>query len=295
MHQSLVIAADPLGHVLDKTLIEVGGHPVLTMKMVTMVVGVGLLIFALKKAAAAIETGPESQGNERFITKGSLGQMIEVIVLYLRDKVIKPQLGGATDTFLPFLLTVFFFILINNLIGLVPMMDFQHLLGGLFFRDPHFAVIGGTATGNIAVTGALALIAFVVIQINGIRSSGIGGWAKHFLGGAPWYIAPIMVPVEIMGTFIKPFALALRLFANMTAGHVLLAVLIGFTGLIASNPLIGVPVGIVSVGAAVAITFLELFVAFLQAFIFMFLTTLFIAQLSHHHKEHEEAHAGGHH
>lgn len=297
MLESLVIAADPLGHVLDKTLWSTGsGTPILTMKMVTMVVGVILLVLALKKAASAIQTGPDSQGNERYITKGSFAQMVEVIVLYLRDNVIKPQLGAATDKFLPFLLTVFFFILINNLIGLVPLMDFQHLLGGMFFNDPHMAYIGGTATGNIAITGALALIAFIVIQVNGIRSSGIGGWAKHFLGGAPWYIAPIMVPVEIMGTFIKPFALALRLFANMTAGHVLLAVLIGFTGLILSNPIVGVPVGIVSVGAAVAITFLELFVAFLQAFIFMFLTTLFIAQLSHHHEEHhEEAHAGGHH
>lgn len=292
MHHSLVIAADPLGHVLDKTLIEVGGAPVLTMKMVTMVLGLVLLILSLRKAATAIETGPESAGNERFITKGKFAQMVEVIVLYLRDNVIRPQLGEATDRFLPFLLTVFFFILINNLLGLVPFMDAQHLLGGLFFNDPHFAVIGGTATGNIAVTGALALIAFLVIQVNGVRSSGIGGWAKHFMGGAPWYIAPIMVPVEIMGTFIKPFALALRLFANMTAGHVLLAVLIGFTGLILKNPLVGVPVGVVSIAAAVAITFLELFVAFLQAFIFMFLTTLFIAQLSHH--DHDEAHAHEH-
>lgn len=295
--ESLVIAADPLGHVLDKTLIEVGGHPILTMKMVTMVAGLVLLILALKKAATAIETGPESAGNERYITKGAFAQMVEVIVLYLRDNVIRPQLGSQTDKFLPFLLTVFFFILINNLLGLVPLMDLQHLVGGALWGDSHFAVIGGTATGNIAVTGALALIAFIVIQVNGIRSSGIGGWAKHFMGGAPWYIAPIMVPVEIMGTFIKPFALALRLFANMTAGHVLLAVLIGFTGLILKSPLIGVPVGIVSVAAAVAITFLELFVAFLQAFIFMFLTTLFIAQLSHHHDEHEHegSHEGAHH
>jgi F-type H+-transporting ATPase subunit a len=294
MLASLVIAADPLGHVLDKTLLATpGGTPLLTMKMVTMVAGVGLLLLALRKAAGAIETGPESQGNERYITKGAFAQMVEVIVLYLRDTVIKPQLGEATNRFLPFLLTIFFFILVNNLLGLVPLMDLQHLLGGMLWGDPHFAVIGGTATGNIAVTGALALIAFIVIQVNGIRSSGIGGWARHFMGGAPWYIAPIMVPVEIMGTFIKPFALALRLFANMTAGHVLLAVLIGFTGLILKSPAIGVPVGVVSVAAAVAILFLELFVAFLQAFIFMFLTTLFIAQLSHHHHD-EHGHEGGH-
>lgn len=292
MVASLVIAADPLGHVLDKTLIEFpGSHgtPLLTMKMVTMFAGVILLVAGLRKAADAIATGPDSMGNERYVTKGAFAQMIEVVVLYLRDKVIRPQLGAAGDRFLPYLFTVFFFILINNLIGLVPLMDVQHLLGS-FWGDPHFAVIGGTATGSIAVTGAMALVAFIVVQINGVRSSGVGGWARHFLGGAPWYIAPLMIPIEIMSTFIKPFALALRLFANMTAGHLLLAVLIGFTSLVVSNPWLGAPVGIVAIAAAVAIMFLELFVAFLQAFIFMFLTTVFIAQLMHlHHDEHGHA------
>ncbi|MCA9307652.1 MAG: F0F1 ATP synthase subunit A, partial [Phycisphaerales bacterium] len=184
----------------------------------------------------------------------------------------------------------------NNLLGLMPLLDIQHLFGHYALGNTHFAVLGGTATGNIAVTFALAIVAFFVIQIAGIRSAGVGGWLKHLTAGAPWYIWPIMIPVEIMGTFIKPAALAIRLFANMTAGHVLLAVLLGFTGMFLLNPdggwnlLVGGPVTIVAVSGAVAIMFLELFVAFLQAFIFMFLTTLFIAQMMHH--EHDEHHEG---
>lgn len=295
---------NPLGHVLDKPLIEgpfagmhLGPVPVgalLTMNTLTMLVAAVLTVIAVSLAARNIATGPESQGNERFITKGRLSQMFESIVVYLRQNVIEPQLGGASAAFTPFLLTLFFFILFNNLLGLVPLLDIQHLIGTWFLGDSHFAFIGGTATGRLAVTGALAVVAFFVWQINGIRSSGLGGWAKHYLGGGPAYLAPIMLPVEIMGTFVKPFALALRLFANMTAGHVLLAVLLGFTAAApaALGWLFGAPVGFVAILASVAIMLLELFVAFLQAFIFMFLTTLFISQLSHHH---HDDHAHDHH
>ncbi len=282
---------NPLGHVLDK---EVFGG--IWMHAITMVIGAALCVATLMIAAKAIQTGPESDGNDRYLTKGRIGQLIEVVVLYLMDNVIRPQLGHSANKFAPYLLTLFFFILFNNLLGLIPLLDLQHLIGGFLLDDSHFAIVGGTATGNIAVTFALAIIAFFVIQIAGIRSAGVGGWLKHLTAGAPWYIWPIMIPVEIMGTFIKPAALAIRLFANMTAGHVLLAVLIGFTGMFlvgadgGLNLLVGGPVTIIAVLGAVAIMFLELFVAFLQAFIFMFLTTLFIAQMMHH--EHDDHHEG---
>lgn len=288
---SIILAAgDPLSHVLDKPLIPGLPNPwgpFLTMNTLTLFVSSGILLLVMFKVAADY-AGAARSGDH--VPKGRVAQMFETIIVYLRDEVIRPQLGPQTEKFLPFLLTVFFFILVNNLMGLMPLLDLQHLAGS-FFGDPHFAVIGGTATGRIAVTGALAVIAFIVIQINGLKSSGVKGWAKHFLGGGPWYLAPIMLPVEIMGTFVKPFALALRLFANMTAGHVLLAVLLGFTAAAprALGWLAGGPISLVALGGAVAIFFLELFVAFLQAFIFMFLTTLFIAQLSHH-DEHDHAH-----
>lgn len=298
---------NPLGHVLDKPLLppipglEWAG-PLLTMHTLTLLIAALLTVAVLLRAAAAIQTGPESQGNERFVTKGKLNQMLEVIVTYMRDTVINAQLGpDAGRAFAPLLLSIFFFILFNNLIGLVPLLDVQHLIGGLAMGDPHFAVVGGTATGRLAVTAGLATVVFIIWQINGIRSAGLGGWAKHFLGGGPIFLAPIMVPVEIMGMFVKPVALSLRLFANMTAGHVLLAVLLGFTAAApkALGWALGTPVTVVSVLASVAIMFLELFVAFLQAFIFTFLTTLFISQLMHHHHDehgHDHAHddAPGH-
>ena len=303
MQSWLQLAAEgqgPLSHVLDKEVL--GG---LWMHSITLVIGATLCVVALLAAARAIETGPETKGNERYLTRGRLSQMIEVIVLYLMDAVIRPQLGHSANRFAPYLLTLFFFILFNNLLGLVPLLDLQHLIGHYALGDTHFAVLGGTATGNIAVTFALAIIAFIVIQVSGIRSGGVKGWLMHLTAGSPWYLWPIMIPVEILGTFIKPAALAIRLFANMTAGHVLLAVLIGFTGMFLAtkvyddagrwvtndyNFLVGVPVGLVAVVGAVAIMMLELFVAFLQAFIFMFLTTLFIAQMMHH--EHDEHHEG---
>jgi len=295
----LLAAAEPnpLGHVLDKTLWSINGFPVLTMHMITLIVAACLLLWVMNIAAKAIETGPASNGNDRYLTKGKLGQLVEVIVLYLRDTVIKPVLGHNTNKYLPFLLTAFFFILVNNLLGLVPLLDLQHVAGTLFLGDPHWALIGGTATGNLAVTGALAFVAFLIIQIHAFKELGIGGWLHHLLGGAPWYLAPIMVPVELLGMFIKPGALAIRLFANMLAGHTLMAVLALF-GLMAYNGMhswiAAGGISLVSMAFAVAITFLELFVAFLQAFIFMFLVAVFIGQMSHHGDHHDEAHAPGH-
>lgn len=288
----LAAAGDPLSHVVDKPN-KIGP---LSMNTITLLVVTALFVWVMTKVADAIKTGPESTGNERFITKGKFAQVFEVIILYLRDVVVKPQLGADTNRFLPFLLTVFFFVLFNNLFGLLPLIDIQYLVTSLLAGDPHAATayIGGTATGRIAVTGALALIAFLVWNINGIAKGGVGGWLAHLTGGSPWYLWIVMIPVEIMGMFVKPVALALRLFANMTAGHILLGVLIIFT---AAAPkalgLLGTPITVVALVSAVAIYFLELFVAFLQAFIFMFLTTLFIAQMAHHHHD-DHAHAEEH-
>jgi len=175
--------------------------------------------------------------------------------------------------------------------GLIPLMDLQHVLG------LHFPFLGGTATASITVTGALALVSFVVIQIHGFRELGVKGYLEHLCGGlvpGPIYLAPVVVivfVVEVAGQFIKPAALAIRLFANMVAGHTLMAVLLGFGAMAASKGLSGFGIGgvtLISGVAAVAITFLELFVAFLQAFIFMFLTAVFISLMSHHDEEHDE-------
>jgi len=296
----LFAAEDPTNHVRDLVLIRVGNFPILTMHTVTVIIAAALCVWVLKIAADAISTGDASKGNERFVTRGRIAQVIEVMVVYLRDEMIEPVLGKeSTRRYLPFLMTLFFFILFNNLFGLVPFVDIQHLLG------MHTTFLGGTATSSITVTAALAVCSFFVIQIHGFKELGVKGYLQHLTGGlvpGPVYLLPVVAivfVVELAGQFIKPMALAIRLFANMVAGHTLMAVLVSF-GAQAAKGGMGVvgwgSIGVVSLGAATAIMFLEIFVAFVQAFIFMFLTAVFISLLSHHdehHEEHEEEHGLG--
>lgn len=288
----LAESPSPTDHVVD--LLNPGGIPLFTTHSITLI-GVSIIfLLAMIHAARRIATGPETQGNERYITKGRFPQMVEAISIYLRDEMLTPVLGAnATRRYLPYLLTLFFFILFINLFGLVPFADLQHLFG---IHQPFF---GGTPTASITVTGALAIVAFFVIQIHGIRELGIKGFLLHLTGGlipGPIYLLPVVAivfVVEVAGLFIKPAALAIRLFANMVAGHTLMAVLLSFGAMVArqgggTGSVIGV--SLVSGIAAVAITFLEVFVAFLQAFIFMFLTAVFISLMSHHDEHHEEEH-----
>jgi F-type H+-transporting ATPase subunit a len=196
--------------------------------------------------------------------KGLAGAM-EAMTLYLRQEFILPNVGHHGEGYVPYLLTVFFFILACNLLGLLPW--------------------GATPTGNIAVTGALALLAFVVIEISGMRSLGFRGYLKtifYLPPGLPTFMKPIMLavmtPIELIGKLAKPFALAVRLFANMTAGHALVLALIGLTFTFQSYV-----VGVSASAMATAVMLLELFVAFLQAFVFMLLTAVFIGLMRAEH------------
>ena len=267
--------------------------------------GVILIVLGLW-AASKIATGPESQGTNRYITTNPLAHMIEVICLYLREETVRPLLGKRTETFMPFLWTVFFFIAVNNLLGLVPIADTFHLIDTLSGQHVLSGLAGATATQNLFVTAMLAIIAALVVNVAGIKELGLGGYLHHLTAGTPAYLWPLMVPIEIMGTVIKPVALALRLFANMTAGHILVAVLFMFAkmgleslGHGGMGAIVGGGVSIVSGVAAIAIYFLEIFVAFLQAFVFTFLTSVFISQLAHHddhehHGAHDHEHAHAH-
>jgi F-type H+-transporting ATPase subunit a len=305
----LTLAADnPVDHVVNAAphapwavgkLFGVEGVWLWSSHVGTLLLAGLLTVIVLWWASRKIATGPESQGTNRFITTSRFAHMIEVICLYLRDTTVRPLLEGRTDRFMPFLWTVFFFILFNNLLGLVPFTDAAHLIDGVTGEHAASGFLGATATQNLFVTAALALIAALVINFAGIRELGIGGYLHHLTAGTPWYLWPLMIPIEIMGTVIKPVALALRLFANMTAGHILVAVLFMFAvkglGMLkggGGGVVLGGAISLVSVISAIAIYFLELFVAFLQAFVFMFLTTVFISQLSHHHEDHE--HGGAH-
>ncbi|MCB1057255.1 MAG: F0F1 ATP synthase subunit A [Acidobacteria bacterium] len=199
---------------------------------------------------------------------GPLASFVEIVCLYFREEVAEPLLGEHAPRFLGFLWTSFFFVLTMNLLGLVPLRPPTEALLG--------RPIGGAATGNIWVTGTLAATTLALMVFNGVRFGGLRYFA-HFNPG-PWWLAPLMVPVEIVGTLARIFALAVRLFANMIAGHILLAVLLSMilrAGR-ALGPVGGFPVIAAAVAGSVAVMLLEIFVAFLQAFIFTYLSAVFL-------------------
>ncbi len=297
MDRVFILASDPVAHVVNHKATEINGWWVWSSNMGNLLLSAIIMLVVGAYVASRIGTGPERLGTRRYLPRGIFAHMIEVICVYLREETVRPMLGARTDRFMPFLWTLFFFILVNNLLGLVPLLDIHAVLTPEMVHLEHKAWIGGTLTQNIFVTAVLAFIAFVVINIEGIRELGLGGYLKHLTGGAPVFVWPILIPVEIAGIFIKPVALCIRLFANMTAGHILVATLLGFIGLALSGGLgviLGGTVTVVAGAGVVAIYFLELFVAFLQAFVFMFLTAVFISLLAHHDDEHEHDHEHAH-
>jgi len=193
------------------------------------------------------------------------GNLIETVCVFLREEVARPFMGDATDRYIGFIWTVFFFILSLNLLGMIPIGKIITLLTG---KVTH---LEGAATANVWVVGGLAMVSFFAIHLSGIKQQGVKDYFKHFAPSVPWPILPFIYALEIIGALVKPFALAIRLFANILAGHVVLATLLGFVFIFKSYA-----VGFASVTAAVMLSFLELFVAFLQAYIFTFLTSIFI-------------------
>lgn len=189
-----------------------------------------------------------------------LQSLLEPVILFIRDDIAKPQLGYRYATFMPYLLTVFFFVWINNLLGLIP-----------FFPG------GANLTGNIAVTLMLALCTFILTTINGNKNY----WGHVFKPHVPWWLYPLMIPVEIIGLFTKPMALTIRLFANITAGHILILSLISLIFILKSIFVAGVAIPFV-----LFISLIELVVGFIQAFIFTILSALFIGMAIEEHAEH---------
>lgn len=215
----------------------------------------------------------------------------EVLINFVRHDVSQGAIGHHHKPYDGFLLTIFFFVLFCNLLGLIPPLgEIAHLISqwvGLAGAEPEgshnipFLVKlwpGITATGDISVTATLAVISFIIIQLSGLIYQGVGYVKNIVPSGIPAPLWIIMWPIEFFGQFTKPFALAIRLLANMTAGHLIILVFMGFIFQFQSYA-----VSPASVFGAVAINFLELFVAFLQAYIFTFLTALFIAGAQHRH------------
>jgi F-type H+-transporting ATPase subunit a len=230
----------------------------------TMVMAGTLLLFLLTSAAKKYKT------NKGKAPSGSQN-LLEVMVQFITDEVAKPMIGDKYFKFLPYLLTVFFFILVNNLFGLIPLAPF-----------------GANVTGHIATTAALALIAFLVTNFNGK-----GDYWKHifWMPGVPVWMKIFLAPIELLGIFTKPISLMIRLFANITAGHIIILALVGLIFFFGKS---GESLGGSILGTAVAVPFtlflsvIEVIVAFIQAFIFTILTASYIgaAVEEHHHEAH---------
>ncbi len=307
----LANSSDPVSHIVDKPIGNWRLFDVdIMLSMVTVLGSAIVLVLLLIYAAKGSKTGQASLGNRRYLPAGKFSALVEVIVVYLRDEMLIPVMGARLAArYLSYLLSLFFFILILNIVGLIPFVDVHyaiyHFTGLMPFdnvpESKTAALFGGAATASISVTAALAVISFFVVQVQGFRELGIGGWLEHLCGGRElvrgsiflWLVIPIIFLVELGGIFVKPAALAIRLFANMVAGHTLLLTLLGF-GAVALNADLGFfavsGITLVSGVGAILITFLEVFVAVLQAFIFMFLTAVFISLMAH--EEHEEGHEG---
>jgi F-type H+-transporting ATPase subunit a len=198
-----------------------------------------------------------AKGYKKSLIPKGFSNMMEIIILFVRDEIVKPSIGKGYETYLPYMLTLFFFILVSNLLGLVP--------------------YASTITGNIAVTATLAIISFIVTQYSGMKSYGVLKYLKGLVpSGMPIMIVPVMALIEVIGLFTKPFALCVRLFANMIAGHIIIFSLIGLIFILHT-----VYVAPVSIGFALFIELLELLVAVIQAYVFTMLTALFIGMAKH--------------
>jgi F-type H+-transporting ATPase subunit a len=221
----------------------------ITRHVIMMWIAAGFLLLVFSWAA---------RKSKEPVPKGTRN-VLEIFMLFIRDEVARKAMGPAGDRFVGYLMTTFFFILTCNLLGLVPFMS--------------------TATGNISVTAALALIAFGVIQGAGIKEFGLVGHYKNLVpSGIPMWLLPIMIPIEFLGMLIKPFALAIRLFANMMAGHVVILALISLIFILKDVWYVAAPF---AVAFTLFMNLLELLVAALQAYIFTMLTAQFIGMSVH--------------
>ena len=244
---------NPLEDVVAKELFSFWGI-VVSNHMFMVTLAAVLLIVVLPRAVRG-----------KGLVRRGFGNLIETVCVFIREEVARPFLGNATDKHIGFVWTVFFFVLTLNLLGMVPIGKFITLLTA---KENN---LEGAATANIWVVGALAVVAFFTIHISGMRQQGVRGYLRNLAPPVPWPMVPFIYFMEIVGALVKPFSLAIRLFANMLAGHLLLATLLGFI-FIFKNYIAGVT----AVFGVVLMSFLEILVAFLQAYIFTFLTTIFI-------------------
>ena len=247
---------NPLAPVVSVPLFHftLGGYDIAVSNHILMmtVATVFLLVFM-----------PFASRHPRLVPRG-INNLIESMCVFIREEVARPMLGSHTDQYISFIWTIFFFILTLNLFALFPSEKIIHLVTG---KENYF---GGAATANIYVTGALAVITFLLTHASGIKHQGL----KHYFANfAPHvgFLTPMIYFLELISAFVRPFALAVRLFANMVSGHTLLATMLGLIFIFKNWGVAGA-----SVVMVVLLSVMELFVAFLQAYIFTFLSALYI-------------------
>jgi F-type H+-transporting ATPase subunit a len=248
--------------------IHIGGWSVNispTKHVVYMAIAAAIVFLVMRIAARGLERR-QREGK----APGGFAGAVEALVLFVRNEIAIANIGHDGAKYAPFIMTLFFFILVSNLLGLLPW--------------------GATPTGNLAVTGALALLAFVVIEVGGFVKLGPRGYLHTIFPNVPGLsgagavaMSIAMAPIEILGKLVKPFALAVRLFGNMTAGHFVILSLFGIIFLFGSLPVWNWGIGTATVALVTGIMLLELIVALLQAYVFALLTSVFIGLMQHEH------------
>jgi F-type H+-transporting ATPase subunit a len=230
---------------------------------------------------------------DRLIPSGFMNAL-EAVVEFVRDGIVEPNVGRKwVNSWTPLLLTFAVFILAANAIGLIPIFDVLSLINHSVLHLPEESFMarvlhgGTTATGNYNVTAALATITFFAIIVAGARAHGfVQHWKNLVPHGLPLPVTLMLIPIEIMGMFVRPFALTMRLAANMTGGHIAILAILSFVFIfteLSGQALVGVGIGVPSVVLAVLLSALEIIVVAVQAYVFTLLTAVFIGMAIHAH------------
>lgn len=253
---SHVIEFQPFGeiHLPQFPPVHIGGF-IIDLSLTKHIV---MIWFAMLLLLIFVRAAMRSYRKNSLVPRG-MANALEVIVIFVRDDIVLGAIGEKGKGLLPYFLTLFFFVLFSNLVGLVPYTS--------------------TPTGNINVTASLAIIAFFVIQISGIVNHGFIGYFRGLMPPhIPFFVVPVMIVVELLGLLTKPFALCVRLFANMSAGHIVIFSLLGLIFIFHS-----VFIAPISVAFALFMCLLEILIGLLQAYIFTMLTALFVGLAIHQH------------
>jgi F-type H+-transporting ATPase subunit a len=284
-----------LGHVSDSSI----QHPLIHLPTVfgidmSVTKHVFMLWFAASMVLLFVTVSVRRYlRQERQVPSGFMG-LLEYVVVFVRDEVVEPNVGRKwVNTWTPLVLTFFIYILAINLIGLVPLSDLLGLLNHTLLHAAEDSFLGRlvhggpTPTGNFNVTAALATISFLAVIVAGTWAHGfVQHWKNLVPGGVPKVLYPLLIPIEIISLFVRPFALTMRLAANMTGGHIAILAILSFVFIFAEmsgQALVGVGIGVPSLVLASLIAVLEVIVALVQAYVFTLLTAVFVGMAIHAH------------